>query len=145
LIAAEPRPQAGGASTEEVSTIGLDLAKNVFQVHGVDDAGQVVVRRKLRRSDVEAFFRQLPPVTIGMEACGGGHSWARVLEGLGHCVQLSSVFGGPYSRGACRHGQPERRPCTTPLITRQSPTRGLPRVSEGNSGATRRICASLSQ
>jgi transposase len=73
---------------EKVSTIGLDLAKNVFQVHGVDDAGQVVVRRKLRRSDVEAFFRQLPPVTIGMEACSGAHSWARVLEGLGHCVRL---------------------------------------------------------
>jgi transposase len=68
---------------EKVSTIGLDLAKNVFQVHGVDDAGQVVVRRKLRRSDVEAFFRQLPPVTIGMEACSGAHSWARVLELLG--------------------------------------------------------------
>jgi transposase len=73
---------------EKVSTIGLDLAKNVFQVHGVDDAGQVVVRRKLRRSDVEAFFRQLPPVTIGMEACSAAHSWARVLEGLGHCVRL---------------------------------------------------------
>jgi transposase len=73
---------------EKVSTIGLDLAKNVFQVHGVDDAGQVVVRRKLRRSDVEAFFRQLPPVTSGMEACSGAHYWARVLEGLSHYVRL---------------------------------------------------------
>jgi transposase len=73
---------------EKFSIIGLDLAKNVFQVHGVDDAGQVVLRRKLRRSDVEAFFRQLPPVTIGMEACGGAHHWARVLEALGHRVRL---------------------------------------------------------
>jgi transposase len=73
---------------EKITTIGLDLAKNVFQVHGVDDAGQVVLRRKLRRSDVEAFFRQLPLVTIGMEACGGAYHWARVLEGLGHRVRL---------------------------------------------------------
>jgi transposase len=73
---------------EKITTIGLDLAKNVFQVHGVDAAGQAVLRRKLRRGDVEEFFRRLPPATVGMEACGGAHHWARVLGTLGHRVLL---------------------------------------------------------
>ncbi len=72
----------------EVTMVGLDLAKNVFQVHGVDAAGQVVLRRKLRRDNVEDFFRRLPPLTIGMEACGGAHYWGRLLEALGHRVRL---------------------------------------------------------
>ena len=59
----------------KVSMIGLDLAKNVFQVHGIDASGKVVVRRQLRRSQVEKFFAGLPPVVVGMEACGGAHHW----------------------------------------------------------------------
>lgn len=71
-----------------VATVGIDLAKSVFQVHGVDATGQVVLRRKLRRSEIERFFRDLPPVLIGMEACGGAHFWARTLTSLGHTVRL---------------------------------------------------------
>lgn len=72
----------------EISTIGLDLAKNVFQVHGVDTAGRVVVRRQLRRSAVEKFFAELSPCTVGMEACGSAHHWARVIGSYGHQVRL---------------------------------------------------------
>lgn len=69
-------------------TIGLDLAKNVFQVHGIDDCSQESLRRKLRRGEVHAFFEALPPSTIGMEACGGAHYWARELSRFGHEVRL---------------------------------------------------------
>ena len=69
----------------KVSMIGLDLAKNVFQVHGIDVAGEVVVRRQLRRQQLEKFFAELPAgVVVGMEACGGAHHWGRVLQKLGH-------------------------------------------------------------
>src|SRR5512139_1732566 len=67
--------------------IGLDLAKNVFQVHGTDAAGQVF-RRKLRRAQVEPFFAKLSPCVVGMEACGGAHYWARMLQRLGHEVRI---------------------------------------------------------
>lgn len=73
---------------DKVSTIGLDIAKNVFQVHGVDDEGQVVIRRKLRRRQVLTFFAKLPPCLIGMEACATSHYWARELRKLGHEVRL---------------------------------------------------------
>ena len=73
---------------ETVATIGLDLAKNVFQVHGVDASGRAVLRRKLRRSEVEAFFAALPPTLVGVEACGTAHHWARELGRLGHTVRL---------------------------------------------------------
>jgi transposase len=73
---------------EKVTTIGLDLAKNLFQVHGVDAAGKVVLRRKLRRGEVLDFFAALPPAVVGMEACGGAHYWARELGRLGHMVRL---------------------------------------------------------
>jgi len=72
----------------EISTIGLDLAKNVFQVHGVDARGKVVVRKALRRSQMLPFFEQLPPCLIGIEACGTSHYWARELIKLGHEVRL---------------------------------------------------------
>src|SRR5262245_63337822 len=70
------------------STIGFDTAKQVFQVHGVDALTGVVVRRKLRRKNVIAFFASLPPCLIGMEACGSAHYWARQLRALGHDVRL---------------------------------------------------------
>jgi transposase len=69
-------------------TIGLDLAKSVFQLHGVDAEGCVVVRRQLRRSQVLAFFERLDPCLVGMEACSGAHHWARELSALGHEVRL---------------------------------------------------------
>jgi len=72
----------------QISTIGLDIAKNVFQVHAVDVAGQVVVRRQLRRSEMLKFFRKLAPCRVGMEACGTAHYWGRELAALGHDVRL---------------------------------------------------------
>src|SRR6516164_1202227 len=72
----------------EVTTIGLDLAKRVFQVHGVDAAGALVVRRTLRRQQVLAFFAKLPPCLVGMEACATAHYWARELRRFGHEVRL---------------------------------------------------------
>jgi transposase len=68
--------------------IGLDLAKSVFQVHGVDAQGKVVVTKRLRRDAVLAFFANLPPCVVGMEACAGSHFWAREIAGLGHTVRL---------------------------------------------------------
>src|ERR1700737_4262440 len=77
-----------GAVQMQVTTIGLDIAKNVFQVHGIDAAEKVVVRKQLRRSQVLAFFEALPPCLIGMEACATAHYWARELTKLGHRVRL---------------------------------------------------------
>ena len=72
----------------QITTIGLDIAKNVFQVHGIDANETVVVRKRLRRSQVLAFFKALPPCLIGMEACATAHYWARELTKLGHRVRL---------------------------------------------------------
>jgi len=72
----------------KITTIGLDLAKSVFQVHGVDATGQVVVRKSLRRSQMLPFFAKLPPCLVGIEACGTSHHWARELLKLGHEVRL---------------------------------------------------------
>ncbi len=69
-------------------TIGVDLAKNVFQVHGVDASGEVVFRRQLRRGQVLPFFRKQAPCLVGMEACATAHHWAREIASLGHEVRL---------------------------------------------------------
>ena len=68
--------------------IGVDTAKHVFQVHGVDENEQTVVRRQLRRGEMRKFFNRLAPTQIGLEACGASHYWARLLRGLGHEVVL---------------------------------------------------------
>ena len=72
----------------KLTTIGIDLAKNVFQVHGADEKGKAVLKKQLKRTQLLAFFANLRPCRIGMEACGSAHYWARKLEGLGHTVQL---------------------------------------------------------
>jgi len=72
----------------EIITVGLDLAKNVFQAHGADGAGQPVLRKKLRRGQVLAFFSELQPCVVAMEACGGAHFWGREIGKLGHDVRL---------------------------------------------------------
>lgn len=83
-----------------LSRIGLDLAKQVFQVHGVDRHEQVVCRRQLKRAQVRDFFRQLPPCLVAMEACGSAHYWARELRELGHTVRLiAPQFVKPYVKG----------------------------------------------
>jgi transposase len=86
----------------QVTTVGLDLAKNVFQVHGVDAKGHVVLRRRLRRQEVLAFFAQLPRCLVGMEACAGAHWWAREIGGLGHEVRLMPA---PYVRPYVKRGK----------------------------------------
>ena len=73
---------------QTVTTIGLDIAKSVFQVHGVDAQGKVIVRRQLKRRCVLAFFQKLPPCLIGIEACASSHYWSRELQALGHTVRL---------------------------------------------------------
>ena len=72
----------------EVSTIGLDLAKSVFQAHGADASGAVIFRRKLRRDQVLAFFASQPRCLVAMEACAGAHHWGREIARLGHTVRL---------------------------------------------------------
>ena len=73
---------------QTVTTIGLDIAKSVFQVHGVDAEGNVVLRRQLKRRYVLAFFQKLPPCLVGIEACASSHHWSRELQALGHTVRL---------------------------------------------------------
>jgi transposase len=72
----------------QVTTVGLDIAKHVFQVHGVDERGRAALRKRLTRGKVLAFFANLPRCVIGLEACGGAHYWARELIRLGHEVRL---------------------------------------------------------
>jgi transposase len=81
------------------TTIGLDLAKNVFQAHGVGANGEVLFRRKLRRSEVIGFFRDLRPCLVGMEACASAHHWARELSGVGHTIRLMpATYVKPYAK-----------------------------------------------
>ena len=72
----------------KLTTIGIDLAKNVLQVHGADEKGKTVLKKQIKRAQVLAFFANLTPCKIGMEACGSAHYWARKLQALGHSVQL---------------------------------------------------------
>ncbi|WP_339678520.1 IS110 family transposase [uncultured Zhongshania sp.] len=82
---------------KEISVIGLDLAKNVFQIHGVTECGEVLVRKVLRRSQVLQFFAKCPPCLVGMEACGGAHYWSREIRRFGHEVKMMApAFVKPY-------------------------------------------------
>ena len=81
----------------KITTIGIDLAKAVFQLHGVDAQGKVVLRKQIKRDQMAAFFAGLMPCLIGMEACGSAHFWARKLHALGHTVRLMAPqFVKPY-------------------------------------------------
>ena len=73
---------------QTITTVGLDIAKSVFQVHCVDADGEVVLRRQLKRRYVLAFFQKLPPCLVGIEACASSHHWSRELQALGHTVRL---------------------------------------------------------
>ena len=84
---------------KEISTIGLDLAKNVFQVHGVDKKGAVVEKKQVRREQMLAYFAKLPPCLIGVEACATAHYWGRELSKMGHAVKLiPPIYVKPYVR-----------------------------------------------
>ncbi len=81
----------------KITTVGIDLAKNVFQVHAVDVRGRAVLRKQLRRDQLAAFFVNLPPCLIGMEACASAHHWARTPHKFGHTVRLMAPqFVKPY-------------------------------------------------
>ena len=81
--------------------VGVDLAKNVFQIHGVDRGGKAVAKKQLRRNQMQTYFCKLPPTLIGMEACGSSHYWARELGKMGHDVRLMPPqFVSPTSRAA---------------------------------------------
>ena len=81
----------------KIMTVGIDLAKNVFQVHGVNEHGKTVLRKQLKRDQVATFFAIMPQCLIGMEVCGSAHHWARKLRSLGHDVRLMAPqFVKPY-------------------------------------------------
>ena len=81
----------------KITTVGIDLAKNVFQVHGVDEHGKAVLRKQIKRDQMASFFVNLPTCLIGMEACGSAHYWARKLQAMGHTVRLMAPqFVKPY-------------------------------------------------
>ena len=81
----------------KITTIGIDLAKNVFQVNGVDEHGKAVLNKPLKREQMASFFVNLPACLIGMEACGSAHHWARKLQSMGHTVRLMAPqFVKPY-------------------------------------------------
>ena len=100
---------------EKLTTIGIDLAKNVFQLHGIDANGAEVLKRKLRRSQVLAFFEGVEPCLVGMEACAGAHYWARELAALGHEVRIMPPsYVKPYVKRGKTDGEtgpwPQMRP-----------------------------------
>jgi len=81
----------------KITTVGIDLAKNVFQIHGIDEHGKAVLKKQLRRDQMATFFVNLPPCLVGMEACGSAHHWARKLQSFGHTVRLMAPqFVKPY-------------------------------------------------
>ena len=88
-----------------VTTLGIDLAKSVFQVHGVDVEGRVVLRRQLKRSEMLAFFQRLPPCLIGIEACASAHYWAWELIKFGHDVRLMQPS---YVKGYVKRGKTDK-------------------------------------
>src|SRR5690606_36790066 len=94
------QPVPEGGVEMKLKRIGVDLAKQVFQVHGVDSHEQVICRKQLKRSGLLDFFRQLEPCLVVMEACGGSHYWAREFQALGHDVRLiAPQFVKPYVKG----------------------------------------------
>ncbi len=86
---------------QAITTIGLDIAKSVFQVHGIDAEGKVVIRRQLKRRYVQAFFQKLPPCLVGIEACASSHHWSRELQARAHNVAqlVREPWGSSAGRG----------------------------------------------
>ena len=100
---------------EQPTTIGVDLAKTVFQVHGVNQTGKAILKRKLRRNQVLDFFAGLEPCLVGLEACAGAHFWARELSALGHEVRIMPPsYVKPYVKRGKTDGEtgawPQMRP-----------------------------------
>src|SRR5438552_11138124 len=97
---------------EKITTVGIDLAKRVFALHGVDSAGRVGLRKTVRREQLMQTVAALPPCLIGMEACSGGHEWARRFQELGHTVRLMApVFVAPYRKSGKNDGNDAEAIC----------------------------------
>src|ERR1700730_13143919 len=99
MVISTIRTETRGGSKVKVKTLGIDLAKETFGLHGVDPLGRVVVHRRITRKQLLGFLVKLEPCLVGMEACGSAHYWAREIEKLGHTVKLMSPqFVIPYRR-----------------------------------------------
>ena len=96
----------------QITTIGIDLAKTLFQLHGVDAEGRVVVRKLVRRGQMLSFFGQLPACLVGIEACSSAHYWARELIKLGHDVKLMPPS---YVKGYVKRGKSDAPRCRSDL------------------------------
>ena len=99
----------------KVTTLGIDLAKSIFRIHGVDDKGAVVLRKQLTRKQLLPFLARLQPCMVGMEACGGAHYWAREITKLGHAARLMSPhFVKPYRKSQKNDGNDAEAICEAP-------------------------------
>src|SRR5258708_12147224 len=108
---------------QTITTIGLDIAKSVFQVHGIDVEGKVIVRRQLKRRYVLPFFQRLLPCLIGIEACASSHHWSRELKALGHTGRLMPpAYVKPYVK---RQKNPAANPAPTSRPAPSAHTRSL--------------------
>jgi transposase len=121
----------------QITTIGIDLAKNVFRVHGVDRAGKAALRKKVTRRQLLPLLADLGPSLVGMEACSGAHYWAREIEKLGHQVRLINPrFVTPY----VKTNKERRQRCRSDLRGRQ-PSRDAVRSDQEPSAAGRAVGA----
>src|SRR2546430_8271207 len=105
---------------EKITTAGIDLAKRVFALHGVDGAGRVGLRRTVRREQLMQTVAALPPCLIGMEACSGAHEWARRFQELGHTVRLMApVFAAPYRKSTRSDSNHSSMLCSVLCLTKK--------------------------
>lgn len=123
---------------QAITVAGLDIAKSVFQVYGGDAQGSIVVRQKLKRRYVVAFFKTLPPCLVGIEACATSHHWSRELQGVGHTVRLiPPAYAKPYVKRQSRGGlrlltvRPPRRRSTAGFVTTRSDLRSASDFGHG--------------
>ncbi len=123
----------------KITTVGIDLAKNVFQVHGIDEHGKAVLKKQLRRDQMAAFFVNLPSCLIDMEACGSAHHWGRKLQSMGHTMRLMAPqFVKPYVKTNKNDAADAEAICEAvgrPNMRGQRPSAGIAQCPHGGSNA----------